>query len=510
MIVQRRGLLGGMAAGWAAGLAGRAWAAAPAPRKGGVLKVSAFSDMTSFDPATGRSGDDHIVLYTLYDTLIDYDFDSLEARPNLATAWSFPDPKTLVLQLRQGVQFHDGTPFDATAVKFNLDRIRQLPRSTIRADVASVDTVEVVSQSEVRLHLKQPDTALPLILSDRAGMMVSPTAAQKYGDALDRNPVGTGAMRFVQWRDGERTIVGRNEKYWKPNRPYLDGINFAVMPELQTGLRSLLSGENSFIYALSPQQLSVAKRSSRLVPVVSPTLLCQLLYFNLGTPPLDDVRVRQAVNYAIDRNAFGKATGGLYTVADMLLPTEHWAYDKALTGRYPYDVDRARRLLTDAGHPDGVDLQWFTYDDQAWQQRAEVLIEQLKAARIRVHLTSASNAEVTSRFFQQKAGNVNLSSWSGRPDPSLTYSLMFGSETFFNPGHGITPGLDEALAATRVSDALSERAKAFATVQKIVLDNALFAPLMFQPQIVVHATEVNGYRPTLLGKPRFDDVFLTA
>ena len=77
-------------------------------------------------------------------------------------------------------------------------------------------------------------------------MMVSPTAAQKYGDALDRNPVGTGAMRFVQWRDGERTIVGRNEKYWKPNRPYLDGINFAVMPELQTGLRSLC-GENSFI-----------------------------------------------------------------------------------------------------------------------------------------------------------------------------------------------------------------------------------------------------------------------
>ena len=157
-----------------------------------------------------------------------------------------------------------------------------------------------------------------------------------------------------------------------------------------------------------------------------------------------------------------------------------------------------------------MDLQWFTYDDQAWQQRAEVLIEQLKAARIRVHLTSASNAEVTSRFFQQKAGNVNLSSWSGRPDPSLTYSLMFGSEHSSTRATAMTPGLDEALAATRVSDDLSERAKAFATVQKIVLDNALFAPLMFQPQIVVHATEVNGYRPTLLGKPRFDDVFLTA
>ena len=508
MAMQRRALLGSMAAGTLACLARTA--RAEAPRKGGVLKVSAFSDVTSFDPATGRSGDDHMVLYTLYDTLIDYEFESLRARPSLATAWSFSDPKTLVLQLRQGVQFHDGTLFDGAAVKFNLDRIRQLPRSTIRADVASIDTVEVSSPNEVRLHLKWPDTALPLILSDRAGMMVSPTAAQKYGDDLDRNPVGTGAMRFVQWRNQERSIVARNEKYWKPDRPYLDGINFAVMPELQIGLRSVLSGENNFIYALSPQQLAVVKRSGKLVPVVSPTLLCELLYINLGTPPLNDVRVRQALNYAIDREAFGKATGGLYTVADMLLPPEHWAYDKGLAGRYPHDPGRARKLLAEAGHPDGVDLQWFTYADQVWQQRAEVLMEQLKQVGIRVHLTSASNPEVTSRFFQQKTGNVNLSSWSGRPDPSLSYSLMFGSETFFNPGLGVTPGLDEALAATRVSDNIEQRAKAFATVQKLVLDNALFAPLVFQPQIVAHTADVGGYRPSLLGKPRFDDVFLAA
>ena len=332
-------------------------------------------------------------------------------------------------------------------MKFNLDRIRQLPRSTIRADVGSLDTVEVVSPTEVHLHLKQPDTALPLILSDRAGMMVSPTAAAHYGDGFDRHPVGTGAMRFVEWRDGERSVVARNEKYWKPNRPYLDGINFVVLPELQTGLRSLLCGENDFIYALDPQQLAVVKRSGKLVPVVSTSLLCQLLYFNLGTPPLNDVRVRQAINYAIDRDAFGKATGGLYAVADMLLPAQHWAYDKALAGHYKHDPEQASRLLAAAGHADGVDLAWFTYNDQAWQQRAEVLIEQLKAANIRVHLTSASNPEVTAQFFQQKNGNVNLSSWSGRPDPSLTYSLMFGSDSFFNPGHGVTPGLDEAIAA---------------------------------------------------------------
>ena len=102
--------------------------------------------------------------------------------------------------------------------------------------------------------------------------------------------------------------------------------------------------------------------------------------FNLGTPPLNDVRVRQAINYAIDRDAFGKATGGLYAVADMLLPAQHWAYDKALAGHYKHDPEQAKQAPAAAGHADGVDLAWFTYNDQAWQQRAEVLIEQLKAA----------------------------------------------------------------------------------------------------------------------------------
>lgn len=508
MPVGRRTLLGGAAAALAVPLRR---AQADAPKRGGVLRISAYGDITSFDPATGRSGEDHVQLYPLYDTLIDYDFTTLTARPRLASAWHFVDPKTLVLDLHPSVLFHDGTACDAAAVKYNLDRIRSYPRSNIKADVDALDTVEIRGTQQVILHLKRPDTALPLVLSDRAGMMVSPTAFEKYGDAFDRNPVGAGAMRFVEWRDKDRTVYARNEKYWQPGLPYLDGMRYALISDLQTGLRSVMTGENDFIYSLTPQQMTLARRARALVTSSSPTLFCQLLFFNYGRGLMADARVRQAINYAIDRTAFDQASAlDLYQIAEMLLPKEHWAYDAALAGRYPHDPARARALLTEAGHPDGITLDLMAYNDQASQQRAEILIEQMKAGGITLRMKSGALPETTGQFFSGKIGDMLLAAWTGRPDPSLSYALMFGKDGYFNPGGAETPGLEAALAATRASEALEARKAAFANVQRIVLENALFGPLVFQSQLVAHTAKVQGWVPTLLGKPRFDDVFLNS
>ena len=403
----------------------------------------------------------------------------------------------------------DGTKFDADAVKFNFERNATHPRSNIRADIASVDSVEVTSPTQVTLHLKQPDTALPLILADRAGMMVSPAAAKKFGDDFDRNPVGTGMMKFVEWRDKDRTVYIRNENYWKPNRPYLDGMRYALIPELQTGLRSVTTGENDFIHGLLPQQLAVAKRASSLVTLVTPTLGCQLFFLNYGRGPLADVRVRQALNHAVDRAEFNKASAlGLFELAYMLLPKEHWAYDAALVDLYPHDPAKARQLLADAGHPDGIELNMLTYSDQSSQQRAEILIEQLKASNVRIKLTSGSLPDITAATFSKKEGDFLQSNWTGRPDPTLSYTLMFSKSGYFNPSGLETPGLEAALSASRATADQAARARAFADVQKIVLDQALFVPLAFQSQIVAHTAKVQGYRPTLLGKPRFDDVYL--
>ena len=284
-----------------------------AAKKGGVLKVAAPANPSSLDPATGGSGFDHTILWALYDTLIEWDYDTLIPKPGLAR-WSFPEPKRMVLDIQAGVTFHDGTALDAEAVKFNLDRNRRDERSNIKTDLDSVESVEVTKPLQVTLHLKNADAALPAILSDRAGMMVSPTNIQMLGQDTNRKPVGAGPWKFVSWADNDKVIVTRNENYWRSRRPYLDGIEFSIVPESATALRDrplpASSGQIDMAYLLPARLKPIIERSSSLQNVAAPTLFCQQIYLNYRRTPMNDVRVRQAMNYAINRDAYIRAAMG--------------------------------------------------------------------------------------------------------------------------------------------------------------------------------------------------------
>jgi peptide/nickel transport system permease protein/peptide/nickel transport system substrate-binding protein len=502
-------LMTGAAAG--VSLGGPAFAQAT-PKRGGTLRVSAFTNPSSLDPATGGAGSDHTFLYTMYDSLTEWDFETLKPKPGLAESWSFTDPTTLVLNIRQGVTFHDGTKLDAEAVKFNLERAKTDPKSNIKADVVTVASVEISGPMQVTLKLNSPDTALPAILSDRAGMMVSPTAlkAASAGN-LNRTPVGTGAYTFVSWADGERIVTKRNEKYWKPNRPYMDAIEFAIIPELTTGARSVSAGQNDLIYQLPPRQKPIVERSPNLRVVNGPTLYCFQIFLNWGKPPFDDVRVRKAFNFAIDREALVKAAlAGLAEPAAMTLPKAHWAYDKDVAALYPYDVAKAKQLLNEAGFKEGTVVELVGYPDQDSVQRQEILIEQLRKAGMALKFLNAPVAEASAAFFgPEKRASGLLAAWTGRPDPSQTYSLQYTKEAYFNAGRGPVPAeLDVALKESRATEDIETRRKAFAKVQRLVMENAFVAPLAFQFELVAMNKRVQGYKTNLLGKPKYDDVWL--
>jgi ABC-type transport system substrate-binding protein len=481
-----------------------------APRKGGILRVSAPTNPSSLDPATGGSGSDHVFLYTIYDTLVAFDYETLKPIPGLAESWSYPDPNHLVLNLRPGVLFHDGTQCDAAAVKFNLDRNRGNERSNVRPDLETVTDVTISGPNQVTLTLSQPDTALPLILADRAGMMCSPKAVQERGKDHDRNPVGAGPWKFVSWADSEKITVTRHEQYWRPGRPYLDGVELSIITEVNTGLRSVIAGQNDFIYFLSPQQKPVIDRTKSLTAIAGPTLYCVQLYLNWGRPPFNDLRVRQAMNYAVNREEFNKATmNGLSEPAVLVLPAAHWAHDKEMAKSYPYDPAKARQLLADAGYKDGIDIAMIGYTDQRSQQRQEVLIEQYGKAGIRLHFTNGTVAEMSAAFLSDKKGDAFLSAWTGRPDPSLTYQLLFGAGAYYNASRiEAVPEIGPALRATRAAEDIESRRKAFAVLQRLVTENALVVPLLFQFELDAHNARVKGYRPNLLGKPKFEDVYL--
>jgi ABC-type transport system substrate-binding protein len=491
----------------------RAQGTGDSPKKGGILRVAHTNNPSSLDPSTGRGGSEHTILWGIFDTLVRFEPKTLTAVPGLARSWSYPDPQSLVLDLETDVLFHDGTPFDATAVKANFDRMLSNPRSTVKADIESLASVEVINAARVVLHLKFPDSAMPLILSDRAGMMASPEAFNKFGPDFDRHPVGSGPWQFVSWEDGNKASIRRNEKYWREGRPYLDGIDFRMIVDTNAGLRSVLAGENDVVYRVAAHQIPVAKRATNLEIVIGPTMWVEMVYFNYAHPPINDLRVRQAINHAIDRNAYARAIlGETGEVATGLLPKSHWAYAESVADRYPYsyDPEKAKRLLAEAGFPDGCELVSLSYSDQARMRQSDIITQMLGQVGIKLRQDNGLMATINARW-QSGEGDFHLSSFTGRPDPTLSYASIFSKDGVFNPAH-IEPSseLVDAIRRSRASTDISERKAAFEDVQRIERANALFVPLGFEPEILVHNTRVKGYVGNLIGKPRFDDVYLTS
>jgi peptide/nickel transport system substrate-binding protein len=194
----------------------------------------------------------------------------------------------------------------------------------------------------------------------------------------------------------------------------------------------------------------------------------------------------------------------------MNLPKAHWAYDKAVGELYPYDVAKAKQLLAEAGFKEGTVVELGGYPDQDSVQRQEILIEQLRKVGMTLKFINSPVAEASAAFFgAEKRASGLLAAWTGRPDPSQTYSLMFAKEAYFNAGRAPVPAeLDAALKESRASEDIETRRKAFANVQRLVMENAFVCPLAFQFELVAMNKRVQGYKPNLLGKPKYDDVWL--
>jgi peptide/nickel transport system substrate-binding protein len=265
------------------------------------------------------------------------------------------------------------------------------------------------------------------------------------------------------------------------------------------------------MYQLPPRQKAILERSPNVKLANGPTLYVFQIFLNWAKPPFDDIRVRKAFNFAIDRESFVKAAlAGLAEPAYMNLPKAHWAYDASVAGLYPHNPDMAKKLLTEAGHKDALPIELVGYPDQDSVQRQEILIEMFRKAGMDVKFKNAPIAEASAAFFgAEKRGSGILAAWTGRPDPSLTYSLMFTKDAYYNGGRAPVPAeLEAAIRESRASEDIELRRKAFATVQKLVMENAFVAPLAFQFELVAMNKKVQGYKPNLLGKPKYDDVWL--
>jgi peptide/nickel transport system substrate-binding protein len=412
-----------------------------------IARFALATGVTRFDPHRATSSYDNTWLFPVYDRLIHMD-PSGQAIPGLASAWRYGDGGAwLELELRQGVRFHDGTAFDAAAVAANIERAKTVTGSSVRAELEKINRVEIVDSHRVRLHLDSPDGALPLILSDRAGMMISPTAFDS--PRLDRHGVGAGPFRHLEFRLGNRSVYERFEDYWDPSAAGVARLELLLIPDETTRLNAVRSGQADGA-TIGTLQIEQARLSGLRVQT-GVGLEFLHIQLNRQRSHFADRRVRQAMNHAIRREAIVRALGlgyGQPTVQPF--PEGYPAHDPE-SGRlyYPYDPDRARALLAEAGLADGFEFELIVPNISAYLPLYEALHDQLAAVGIEARPRVLEGAQISERFYGATESDAALVTWGGRPDPSQTIDLLFTPGSLPNPGGHSTPEVVRLAAAAR-------------------------------------------------------------
>ncbi len=514
--VSRRAFLRASAA-VSAGLAAAGGRALPralaqgAPRRGGTLRVGFYIEAATMDPHLSGSKIDRQVYHNLYEPLLVLDV-KLGLKPGLAESWQQPDPKSIVLRLRRGVKFHDGTEFNAEAARFNFERMRTDPRSVRKGEVASIDGVEVVDPSTIKLHLKRPDAALLAALTDRAGMMVSPKVVQERGPDLERNArgAGTGPFQFVEWVKDDHILLRRNDAYWnKQGGPYLDQIRYRPIPDDTVKLASLQSGEIDVMDYVQPRDVAAVKADRNLVEVDVPSLASFGYMLNHTKPPFNNRALRQAVASALDVEQIVKAVWlGVGVPSNGPIPPSSWAYDASIRP-VRRDLARAKAKLAEGGQPNGFSFTVTTNNIPINVQEAEVMQAQLAEAGITMRIKLVDSAALLSDGNGKNFEMITYQ-WSGRPDPDgNTYQFFRTTPGVSLNWSGISNArLDALLDHSREVADRAERRKIFGEITRILHDEL---PMIF----IVHPIEpkafsprVQGYEPVPDGMMRFKDVWL--
>ncbi|MCL4534684.1 MAG: ABC transporter substrate-binding protein [Bacteroidetes bacterium] len=472
-------------------------------KRGGVLRVATRADWPTLDPHM-TSGE---VKLDLYDPLVRLDKDEKtgmwEVKPQLAESWAMPDPKTVIMKLRQGVKFHDGTAFDAASAKWNLDRMREHPKSMAKETVIAIQSVDVVDPSTIRVNLKAPTASFLVSLtpgtSTKTGM-VSKAAVDKLGDeGFARQPVGTGPMQFVEWLAGDHVTVKKFDGYWDKGEdglplPYLDGITERLITDDSVRLLELRAGNLDVIDRVQGKDVPGVKSNPDLVYQEVDAGTFYMVSFNPnGGPFADNPKLRQAALYALNRDAMAQTLGmGIAKPANYFVAPGQPGYDTA-NPKYDYNPDRAKSLLREAGHPEGLDVSLTIIARELDQRQAQMMKQMLDAVGIRTEIDAVDRLAWINKV---RGGTFDFATMnpSYAPDPDYTMSRIMVSGAAGNYVGWKNPDMDKCLEEGRSTYDSKQRDSVYKRCQKIVYDTAMHDNMWFQPVNFVYNKKVKGLR----------------
>src|SRR2546427_2425707 len=432
--------------------AGAANGVPAARQRGGTRRGGRIADPPNLDPHQSTAAVDRQVFQNLYDKLVDIN-QNLEIVPMLATSWQIADGgRTYTFKLRQGVVFHDGTPFNAEAVKFNFERMLDKSFGSPRFNEVSLVTgVTVVDPYTVRIALEKPYSPFLALLSDRAGMMVSPAAAQKAGKGLAREPVGTGPYKFVEKRPQERIVLERFDKHWDKNAGNIDRIIYRPFTDENARLANLRADELDIIDQVGPTEIPKLRTDPVLRLLDRSGLEWQGMLIMVAGPPFNKKLLRPALNATIDRRTLVNVVFGETALpANGPFPPALFTYDVPANSRIPArNLDLARQRLREAGMPNGFSFTLKITPGRVAQQIAQVIQSMAADASIKVNIEIVEFGAILSQGDAHKFEAILLG-WSGRPDPDGNIYGFFVTDGGLNTRAYSNPKVDPRLDAPRM------------------------------------------------------------
>ena len=487
------------------------------------------SDSVGLDPALETDGESFKVCDNIYETLVGYDSVSTAVVPQLAHAWDVTDDQlTWTFHLRSGVHFHDGTPFNAQAMLFSLGR--QLypdhPFHKVEGgykywkDMGMDDIVESLAapnDSTFVIRLKTPNAPFLSNLAMNFCAAVSPSAIKKHGRDYFKNPVGTGPFHFVEWRKDERIVLARNDDYWGA-KAKVARLIFKPIQEASVRFLELSQGSIHGLDNISPEYIGEIRANPQLQLLTQPGMNVGYLAMNMEKPPFDDLRVRRAINHAIDKQALvDNFYQGLAMAAKNPIPPTLWSYNDRIPG-YVYDPDKARALLAEAGYPDGFDTElWAMPLPRPYMPQPEKIAQAVQAdleqIGVRARIVNWEWGTYLDKVFDGQHP-MALLGWTGdNGDPDNFLYVLLDKTAAVKPAQNIafykSDELHDILVAARRSTERAERVQLYERAQEIVFRDAPWVPLVHSTQTAAFQRGVTGFKLHPTGSKWFHSTALT-
>lgn len=502
----------------------------------GVLVYGSGGQPVNLEPGNIVDGNSIIVQDQIYNRLIDTKPGTTELAPSLATEWkASSDGKIWIFKLRSGVKFHDGTDFDAEAVKFNFERWWNQKNEFGYRDAGKTYEIwnnlfggfkgtpesllqEIVAESKdsVKFVLKQPFAAFPSAISSGYFGIASPTAIKKAGAKYGTPSslaVGTGPFIFKEWRSGDRIVLEKNPNYWKPGLPKSNQLVIRFITDPAARLAQLRAGTIDFTVDLTPDQRQEIQSDAQIEAVKRPSLNVGYLALNPSYKPLAKPEVRQAIALAINKKEIVKAFWG-----DLGESTPHFTppslqefQSKNLIG-YEFNPSKAKQIITEAGYPNGFPLQlWYMPVSRPYfpnpKPIAEAFAADLNAIGIKVSLQTKDWAAYLADRNKPPGFQAFMLGWTGDyGDPDNFYYPHFGPSSTADLGNWNNQQIFQLLNQGRATDNPAERAKIYQQVDETIYKEVLRLPIVHSQPLLAKRKNVIGWLPSPLGSEPFEEI----